>query len=61
MLFFLSSVVHILFFLSTFYDTREGIENAYKNPTLQSFCDFMIQEQYKLGKIRLIIIASTSN
>jgi hypothetical protein len=54
-------VVHILFFLSIFYDTREGLGSAYKNPIVESFCDFMILEQDKLGKIRLIIIASTSN
>ena len=35
-------------FVYTFYATREALGSAYKKPSLQSFCDTLIQEKDKL-------------
>jgi hypothetical protein len=48
-------------FVSTFYATREALGSAYKNLTLESFCDALIREQDKLVQLGLISTAGTSN
>jgi len=48
-------------FVSTFYTMREALGKAYKKPTLESFCDAFIREQYKLVQIGVINTAGTSN
>jgi hypothetical protein len=48
-------------FVFTFYATREAIGSAYKEPSLESFCDSLIQEQHKFLQLGLIDTASTSN
>jgi hypothetical protein len=35
-------------FVSTFYAIREALESAHKERSLESFCDALIREQYKL-------------
>jgi hypothetical protein len=48
-------------FVSTFYGARESLGISYKNPSLDSFCDALIREQYKLMQLGVVSIASTSN
>jgi hypothetical protein len=48
-------------FVSTFYSTREALGSYYKEPSLEYFCDSMIQEQYKLVQLGLIITTGISN
>jgi hypothetical protein len=48
-------------FVYTFYATREALGSAYKKPSLECFCDAMIQEQDKLLQLGLISIVGTSN
>ena len=38
-------------FVSTFYATREALGTAYKNPSLESFCDALIREKDKLMQL----------
>jgi hypothetical protein len=47
-------------FVSTFYATRESLWNAYKKPSLESFCDTLIQDKDKLVQLGLISITGTS-
>jgi hypothetical protein len=56
MLFFLILIVHILF-LYRFMPPK----SAYEKPSLEFFCDALIQEQDKLLQLGLISIAGTSN
>jgi hypothetical protein len=48
-------------FVSTFYATKETLGTVYKNPSLESFCDALIQEQNKPLQLGLISIVGTSN
>jgi hypothetical protein len=48
-------------FVSTFYATRDALENAYKDPNIESFCDALIREKDKLVQLGVTNIASTSN
>jgi hypothetical protein len=48
-------------FVSTFYATREALGTAYKNPSLESFCDSLIRDQDKLVQIGVINTVGTSN
>jgi hypothetical protein len=48
-------------FVSTFYATREALGSAYKQPSLESFCDALIREQDKLVQLGLISTTGTSN
>jgi hypothetical protein len=48
-------------FVSTFYATNESLWSAYKEPSLGSFCDSLIQWQDKLVQLGLINIEGTSN
>jgi hypothetical protein len=48
-------------FLSTFYATREDLGSAYKEHSLNYFCDALILEKYKLVQLGLINIAGTYN
>jgi hypothetical protein len=48
-------------FVSTFYVTIESLGSAYKQPSLESFCDDLIREKYNLVQIGLIISSGTSN
>jgi hypothetical protein len=58
-LFHLGSAYFI--FVSTFYATREALGSAYKEPSLESFCDALIRERDKLVQLELIDSACTSN
>jgi hypothetical protein len=48
-------------FVSTFYATRKALESAYKNLTLDSFCDSLIRDQDKLVQLGLISTTGTSS
>jgi hypothetical protein len=61
MLFLLNLVVHIYFFIYTFYSTRDALGSAYQKPSLESFCDGLIQEKYNLVQLGVINTAGTSN
>ena len=50
-------VFHIVFFISTFFATREALGDAYQDPTLEYFCDSLNKEQDKLLHIGVINIA----
>jgi hypothetical protein len=54
-------ILFLLSFVSTFYATREALGNAYKVPTIESFCDSLIREQDKLLQLGMISIVGTSN
>jgi hypothetical protein len=49
------------FFVSTFYATGESLGSAYKEPSLDSFCDSLIQEKDKIVKLGLIGTSGTYN
>jgi hypothetical protein len=48
-------------FVSTFYATKEALGSAYQKPSLESFCDALIREQYKLFQLGLISTVGTFN
>jgi hypothetical protein len=48
-------------FVSTFYATKKSLGSAYRNPSLESFCDALIREQDKLVQLGVIRTAGTSN
>jgi hypothetical protein len=48
-------------FVSTFYAIRDALVSAYKDPTLEFFCDVLIREQDKLVQLGVINTAGTSN
>jgi hypothetical protein len=48
-------------FLSTFYAMREALGKDYQKPTLESFCDALIREKYKIVQLGVIITVGTSN
>jgi hypothetical protein len=48
-------------FVSNFYASREALGSAYKEPSLESFCDSPIQEKDKIVQLRFISTVSTSN
>jgi hypothetical protein len=48
-------------FVSTFYATKEALGIAYKNPSLESFCDALIREQDELVQLGVVSIVDTSN
>jgi hypothetical protein len=60
MLLFIILVVHILS-LSTSYSTEEALGSSYKEPSLDSFCESLIQEKDKLVQLGLINTAGISN
>jgi len=48
-------------FVSTFHTTRKYLGTAYKNPSLQSFCDALIIDQDKHVQLVVVIISGTFN
>jgi hypothetical protein len=48
-------------FVSTFYSTRESLGSACQNPSLEFFCDTLIQEKDKLMQLRMINTVGISN
>jgi hypothetical protein len=48
-------------FVFTFYVIRESLGSAYKEPTLESFCDSLIRQQDKFLQLGVINTACTSN
>jgi len=47
-------------FVYIFYASREALGGTYQAPTLDSFCDSLIREKYKMLQLGVIIIAGTS-
>ena len=48
-------------FSSTFYSMKESlIVTSYQEPSLESFCDSLIREQYKLIHLGIIYNADTT-
>jgi hypothetical protein len=50
-----------LVFVSTLYATKEYLGSAYKNSSLDCFCDALIREKYKLVQLGVVSTAGTSN
>jgi hypothetical protein len=48
-------------FVCTFYATSEALGRAYRNPSLESFCDAFIREKDNLMQLRVITTTDTSN
>jgi hypothetical protein len=48
-------------FVSTFYLSRESLVNSYMEPSLKSFCDYLIREQDNLLNLGVINTIGTSN
>lgn len=49
------------FFVSMFYATRKALGDAYRDPILESFYEFLTREQNKFLYIGVINILGTSN
>jgi hypothetical protein len=48
-------------FVSTFYSTRDSLEDSYRKTTLETFCDSLIRERDNLFHLGVINTTGTSN